>query len=130
MVHIKTKEGASLWIALLAAAIVAVGMTLLDVAWWITLCTSAGFPNGIDQVLPRRRIFPAGDRKTILVREVSLAVGEGDQRNADFLIVQFGDSDRFVFSEGPKRRQEGGEHRDGSDPAIERDPHLREKKLG
>ena len=42
MVHIKTKEGASLWIALLAAAIVAVGMTLLDVAWWITLCTSAG----------------------------------------------------------------------------------------
>ena len=88
------------------------------------------FPNGIDQVLPRRRIFPAGDRKTILVREVSLAVGEGDQRNADFLIVQFGDSDRFVFSEGPKRRQEGGEHRDGSDPAIERDPHLREKKLG
>lgn len=42
MAVIKTKEGASLWIALLAAAIVAVGMTLLDVAWWITLCTSAG----------------------------------------------------------------------------------------
>ena len=34
MVHIKTKEGASLWIALLATAIVAVGM--------ITLCTSVG----------------------------------------------------------------------------------------
>ena len=42
MVHIKTKEGASLWIALLAAVIVAAGMTLLDVAWWITLCASAG----------------------------------------------------------------------------------------
>ena len=42
MVHIKTKEGASLWIALLAAVIVAVGMTLLDVVWWITLCTSVG----------------------------------------------------------------------------------------
>ena len=42
MVHIKTKEGASLWIALLAAVIVAAGMTLLDVVWWITLCTSAG----------------------------------------------------------------------------------------
>ena len=42
MVHIKTKEGASLWIALLAAVIVAAGMTLLDVVWWITLCTSVG----------------------------------------------------------------------------------------
>ena len=42
MVYIKTKEGASLWIALLAAVIVAVGMTLLDVVWWITLCASAG----------------------------------------------------------------------------------------
>ena len=42
MVHIKTKEGASLWIALLAAVIVAAGMTLLDVVWWITLCMSAG----------------------------------------------------------------------------------------
>ena len=28
MVHIKTKEGASLWIALLATAIVAVGMVI------------------------------------------------------------------------------------------------------
>lgn len=42
MVYIKTKEGASLWIALLATVIVAVGMTLLDVKWWITLCVSAG----------------------------------------------------------------------------------------
>ena len=42
MVYIKTKEGASLWIALLAAVIVAVGMTLLDVVWWISLCTSVG----------------------------------------------------------------------------------------
>lgn len=38
MVYIKTKEGASLWIALLAAAIVAGTMTLLDAVWWVTLC--------------------------------------------------------------------------------------------
>lgn len=42
MVYIKTKEGASLWIALLAALIVAGGMTLLGIEWWITLCTAAG----------------------------------------------------------------------------------------
>ena len=41
MVYIKTKEGASLWIALLATAIVAAGMLLLDVVWWMTLCVSA-----------------------------------------------------------------------------------------
>lgn len=39
---IKTKEGASLWIALLAAVIVAVGMWFLHVAWWITLCVAVG----------------------------------------------------------------------------------------
>ncbi|MDE6374734.1 MAG: sensor histidine kinase, partial [Alistipes sp.] len=39
---IKTKEGASLWIALLAAVIVAVGMWFLGVAWWITLCVAVG----------------------------------------------------------------------------------------
>ena len=38
MVHIKTKEGASLWIALLATAIVAVGMVIQHIEWWITLC--------------------------------------------------------------------------------------------
>ena len=38
MVYIKTKEGASLWIALLATAIVAGTMTLLDAVWWVTLC--------------------------------------------------------------------------------------------
>ena len=38
MVYIKTKEGASLWIALLAPAIVAGTMTLLDAVWWVTLC--------------------------------------------------------------------------------------------
>ncbi len=42
MVHIKTKEGASLWIALLAALLVAAVMTLLDVVWWSILCTAAG----------------------------------------------------------------------------------------
>ena len=42
MVHIKTKEGASLWIALLATAIVAVGMVIQHIEWWITLCTSVG----------------------------------------------------------------------------------------
>ena len=42
MVHIKTKEGASLWIALLATAIVAVGMVIQHIEWWITRCTSGG----------------------------------------------------------------------------------------
>ena len=42
MVHIKTKEGASLWIALLATAIVAVGMVIQHIEWWIMLCTSVG----------------------------------------------------------------------------------------
>lgn len=42
MVYIKTKEGASLWIALLAALIVAAGMIVLELRWWITLSTAAG----------------------------------------------------------------------------------------
>lgn len=42
MVYIKTKEGASLWIALLAAALVAVGMILLHIKWWVILCVAAG----------------------------------------------------------------------------------------
>ena len=42
MITIKTKEGASLWIALLAAVLVAVVMILLDVVWWLTLCVAAG----------------------------------------------------------------------------------------
>ena len=42
MVTIKTKEGASLWIALLAAVLVAAVMILLDVVWWLTLCVAAG----------------------------------------------------------------------------------------
>lgn len=42
MVYIKTKEGASLWIALLATVIVAVGLVLLDVVWWITLSAAVG----------------------------------------------------------------------------------------
>lgn len=42
MVYIKTKEGASLWIALLAALLVAATMTLLGAAWWMTLCVSVG----------------------------------------------------------------------------------------
>lgn len=41
MVHIKTKEGASMWIALLAALIVATGMIVLEFAWWVVLCTAA-----------------------------------------------------------------------------------------
>lgn len=41
MVHIKTKEGASMWIALLAALIVATGMIVLEIAWWVVLCTTA-----------------------------------------------------------------------------------------
>lgn len=41
MVYIKTKEGASLWIALLAAALVAVGMILLHIVWWVILCVAA-----------------------------------------------------------------------------------------
>lgn len=41
MVYIKTKEGASMWIALLAALIVAAGMIFLEIKWWITLCTAA-----------------------------------------------------------------------------------------
>lgn len=40
--HIKTKEGASLWIALLATVIVAGGMALLDAVWWLTLSVSVG----------------------------------------------------------------------------------------
>lgn len=40
--HIKTKEGASLLIALLATVIVAGGMALLDVVWWLTLSVSVG----------------------------------------------------------------------------------------
>ncbi len=42
MVTIKTKEGASLWIALLAAVIVAVGMSLYHAVWWLTLSVAAG----------------------------------------------------------------------------------------
>ena len=42
MVHIKTKEGASLWIALLATAIVAVCIVLPHIDWLIMLCTSVG----------------------------------------------------------------------------------------
>ena len=42
MVYIKTKEGASLWIALLAAALVAMGMILLHIVWWLILCVAAG----------------------------------------------------------------------------------------
>ncbi len=42
MVTIKTKEGASLWIALLAAVIVAVGMILYRSVWWLTLSVAAG----------------------------------------------------------------------------------------
>lgn len=42
MIHIKTKEGASLWIALLAAAIVAAGMWLFDAVWWLTLSVAGG----------------------------------------------------------------------------------------
>lgn len=40
--RIKTKEGASLWIALLAAGIVAAGMAVLEIRWWIVLCAAAG----------------------------------------------------------------------------------------
>lgn len=42
MAYIKTKEGASLWIALLATIIVAAGMILLGMVWWIILCAAAG----------------------------------------------------------------------------------------
>lgn len=42
MIHIKTKEGASLWIALLAAAIVAAGMWSFHAVWWLTLSVAAG----------------------------------------------------------------------------------------
>ncbi|MDE5578656.1 MAG: sensor histidine kinase [Alistipes sp.] len=42
MIYIKTKEGASLWIALLAAAIVAAGMCLLHTVWWLTLSVAGG----------------------------------------------------------------------------------------
>jgi len=42
MVTIKTKEGASLWIALLAAVIVAVGMISYRSVWWLTLSAAAG----------------------------------------------------------------------------------------
>ncbi len=40
--NIKTKEGASLWIALLAAVIVAGGMWGLHAAWWLTLSVAVG----------------------------------------------------------------------------------------
>ena len=40
--NIKTKEGASLWIALLAAVIVAGGMWLFRSAWWLTLSVAGG----------------------------------------------------------------------------------------
>lgn len=39
--YIKTKEGASLWIALLAAGLVAAGMILLHTVWWLILCVAA-----------------------------------------------------------------------------------------
>ena len=42
MVNIKTKEGASLWIALLAAIIVAAGASWFGVVWWLTLSVAAG----------------------------------------------------------------------------------------
>ncbi len=42
MVNIKTNEGASLWIALLAAVIVAVGMWLFRAVWWLTLSVAGG----------------------------------------------------------------------------------------
>ncbi len=42
MVNIKTKEGASLWIALLAAVIVAVGMWRFRAVWWLTLSVAGG----------------------------------------------------------------------------------------
>ena len=42
MVNIKTKEGASLWIALLAAVIVAVGMWMFRAVWWLTLSVAGG----------------------------------------------------------------------------------------
>ena len=40
--NIKTKEGASLWIALLAAVIVAGGMWLFRAVWWLTLSVAGG----------------------------------------------------------------------------------------
>ncbi|MEG0808032.1 MAG: ATP-binding protein [Alistipes sp.] len=42
MSQIKTKEGASLWIALLATILVATGMILLEGVWWMVLCVAAG----------------------------------------------------------------------------------------
>lgn len=42
MMHIKTKEAASLWIALLAAMAVAAAMTSLHAPWWVTLCAAFG----------------------------------------------------------------------------------------
>lgn len=42
MVLIKTKEGASLWIALLAALIVAAVLVSFDVKWWIVLSAAVG----------------------------------------------------------------------------------------
>lgn len=41
-VSIKTKEGASLSIALLATAMVAAGLIFFEVRWWITLCICGG----------------------------------------------------------------------------------------
>ena len=40
--HIKTKEAASLWIALLAAVAVAVAMVSLHAQWWLALCAAFG----------------------------------------------------------------------------------------
>lgn len=42
MIHIKTKEGASLLISLLAAAVLAGAMILLGASWWVTLVAAAG----------------------------------------------------------------------------------------
>ena len=42
MLAIKTKEGASLWIALLAALFVAAGMGISGFRWWVVLGTAAG----------------------------------------------------------------------------------------
>jgi len=42
MLYIKTKEAASLWIALLAAIAAAVCMASLHAVWWVTLCAASG----------------------------------------------------------------------------------------
>ena len=41
MIHVKTKEGASLLISLLASALLAGAMALLGAAWWLTLAVAA-----------------------------------------------------------------------------------------